>query len=175
MKLYATYGFLITLGTAILTMALFMLGYHGENLAMGQKLGWLSLVISVAGIALGMREYRNEAGRGAMSYGRGVGTGVLITLWTTLFSSVFNVIYFKFINPGFTEAMVQFQIAEMEGKGVPAATIDQTEGMIRTMMSIPLMTLFGAFGIMIGGVIVSLVLAAIFKAEPAPTVPPVHG
>lgn len=174
MRLYATYGFLITLATVIWTMTLFMLGYHSENIAMGQKLGWLGIIISVVGIALGMREYRNEVGQGVMSYGRGLGTGMLITLWSTLFSSIFNVVYFKFINPNFSEMMLQFQLAEMEAKGIPAANIDQAEGMIRMFTSAPMMTIFGTLAMVFGGFVVSLVLAAIFKAKPAGDAPPVQ-
>lgn len=175
MKLYVTYGLLITLASVIFTMTLFMLGYHSENVAMGQKIGWLGIIISIVGLALGMREYRNEAGQGAMSYGRGLGTGLLITLWTALFTSIFNVIYFKFINPGFSEAMVQFQLAEMEAKGMPANTIDQAEGMIRMFMSTPMMVIMGAFMMVFSGLIISLVLAAIFKAKPSADAPPVQG
>jgi len=175
MKLYVTYGFLITLGSAILTMAMFALGYHSENIAMGQKIGWLGIVISVAGIAFGMREYRREAGQGVMSYGRALGTGLLISLWTALFSTIFNLAYFKFINPGFSEAMVQFQLAEMERKGLPANAIDQAEGMIRMFMSTPMMMIMGAFMVVLSGFIISLVLAAIFKSKAdAVATPPVQ-
>lgn len=172
MKLYVTYGFLIALGSAILTMALFALGYHSENLAAGQKLGYLGIVIAIAGLSFGMREYRNEVGKGVMSYGRALGTGVLISMWSTLFSAVFNIVYFMVINPGFSEAMVQFQMAEMEKKGMPAATIEQSEGVLRFFMSAPMITIMGAIMGMIFCVVLSLVLAAIFKSKSGQSAPP---
>lgn len=173
MKLYATYGFLIALGGAILTMALFALDMHTiENMAAGQKWGWLGMVISIAGIALGMREWRNEVGQGVMGYGRAVGTGVLISIWSALFSGIFTFIYFKFINPGFTEAMVQFQMAEMERKGMPAATIEQAEGVLRFMSSTPMLTIMATIMSVIFGIVISLILAAIFKSKPGQSAPP---
>ena len=172
MKLYVTYGALIALGSAILTMAMFALGYHSENIAAGQKIGWLGVLIAVAGIALGMREYRNEVGEGVMSYGRGVGTGALIAIWSSLFSAVFNFIYFKFINPGFSDAMVAFQMAEMERKGIPANNIEQAEGMLRLFSSPIMITIMGLFMGAIFGVIISLILAAIFKSKPGVSAPP---
>lgn len=178
MKLYVTYGFLISLGGAILTMTLFALGYHTDNIAAGQKWNWLGIVIAVAGIAFGMREWRNEAGKGIMSYGRGLGTGMLISVWSALFSAVFSVIYFTVINPGFSETMVQFQLSEMERKGIPAANIDQAEGMIRMFMSPAMMTVIGVFKGIFSGLVISLILAAIFKskpgAAPASAPPPVQ-
>jgi hypothetical protein len=172
MKLYVTYGFLIALGSAILTMALFALGYHSENLATGQKLGYLSLVIMIAGIALGMREYRKEVGQGVMSYGRALGTGVLISIWASVFGAVFNFVYFQFINPGFTDANVQFQMAEMERKGMPASTVEQAEGMIRLFSSAPMVTIMGLIMGVIIGAVLSLILAAIFKSKPGVSAAP---
>ncbi|HEY5550311.1 MAG TPA: DUF4199 domain-containing protein [Opitutaceae bacterium] len=172
MKLYVSYGALIALGSAILTMALFALGYHTDNIAAGQKLGWLGVVITVAGLSLGMREYRREVGQGVMSYGRALGTGVLISLWTALFSAIFSVIYFMFINPGFTDAMVQFQIAEMERKGMPASTIEQSEGVLRFFSSTPMLTIISGIMTVIFGVVISLILAAIFKSKPGQSAPP---
>lgn len=175
MKLYVTYGFLIALGSAILTMALFALDFHTyENMAAGQRWNWLGVLITIAGLSLGMREWRNEVGQGVMSYGRALGTGVLISLWMALFSAVFTFIYFQFINPGFTDAMVQFQMAEMERKGMPAATIEQSEGVLRFFSSTPMLTIMGAIMACVFGVILSLILAAIFKSKPGrPTPPPV--
>jgi hypothetical protein len=173
MKLYATYGFLIALGSAILTMALFALDFHTfENMAAGQRWNWLGVLITIAGLSLGMREWRNEVGQGVMSYGRALGTGVLISLWMALFSAVFTFIYFKFINPGFTDAMVQFQMAEMERKGMPAATIEQSEGVLRFFSSTPMLTVMSAIMGCVFGVILSLILAAIFKSKPGQSAPP---
>ncbi|HUG09753.1 MAG TPA: DUF4199 domain-containing protein [Opitutaceae bacterium] len=172
MKLYVTYGFLIALGSAILTMALFALGYHSENLAMGQKLGYLGFVIAIAGLSLGMREYRNEVGKGVMSYGRALGTGVLISIWSAVFGAVFNFVYFQFINPGFTDANVQFQMAEMERKGMPASTVEQAEGMIRLFSSAPMITILGTIMAVIFGAVLSLILAAIFKSKSGVSAPP---
>jgi len=165
MKLYLTYGFLISLGGAILTMAMFALGFHTDNIAAGQKWNWLGIAIALAGIALGMREYRREVGQGVMSYGRGVATGLFISLWSALFSAVFSVIYFTVVNPGFSEAMVQFQMAEMERKGIPPASIDQAEGMIRAFSSAPAITIMGAVMGVIMGLVLSLILAAILKSK----------
>lgn len=165
MKLYVTYGFLISLGGAILTMAMFALGFHTDNIAAGQKWNWLGIAIALAGIAFGMREYRREVGQGVMSYGRGVATGLFISLWSALFSAIFTIIYFTVINPGFSEAMVQFQMAEMERKGMPPAQIDQAEGMIRAFSSAPAITVIGAIMGIVMGLVLSLILAAVFKSK----------
>jgi len=173
MKLYVTYGFLIALGSAILTMALFALDFHTfENMAAGQKWNWLGVLISIAGISLGMREWRNDVGQGVMSYGRGVGTGTLISVWAALFNAVFTLIYFMVINPGFTDAIVQFQMAEMERKGMPAATIEQSEGVLRFMSSAPMLTIMATIMSVIFGVLLSLIIAAVIKSKPGQSAPP---
>ena len=125
-------------------------------------------------IAFGMREWRREVGKGAMSYGRGLGTGLLITIWSTLFSIVFQVIYFIFINPGYSEALYQFQVAEMERKGMAEDVISKAEPAMRFMMSTPMLIVFGVIGAIFFGLVLSLILAAVFKAEAsnAPVPPP---
>jgi hypothetical protein len=174
MKLYATYGFLITLVGALLALTMFSLGYHSTNFAVSQHPAWLLVVMAIAGtgIALGMRDYRKEIGDGVMSYGRGLGTGVLITLWSTAFSLVFNIVYLKFINPGYSEAMFQFQMAEAERKGMPAAQIDQAEGILRAISSTVGITVGGVVVGLLIGVVLSLILAAIFKSKPGQSAPP---
>jgi ABC-type phosphate transport system permease subunit len=119
-----------------------------------------------------MREYRNEVGQGVMSYGRALGTGTLISVWAALFNVVFTIVYFKIINPGFTEAIVQFQMAEMEKKGIPAATIEQSEGVLRFMSGALMLTIMATIMSVILGIILSLILAAIFKSKPGQSAPP---
>ena len=143
-----------------------------------KKLGYLGVVIAIAGIALGMREWRDKVGHGTMSYGRGLGVGVLISIWSALFTAIFNMIYFMVINPGFSETMVQYRLAEMQGKGLPPQAIDQAEGVMRFMMKPPIMTVMGLIMGIIIGFVLSLILAAIFKADAnkngVPPPPPVQ-
>jgi hypothetical protein len=136
-----------------------------------RKIEWWRVIVALSQL-IDMREWRKEEGQGVMSYGRGVGTGILITLWSTFFSLIFNVVYFKFINPGYSEAIFQFQMAEMERKGMPAAQIAQAEGFLRVTSSTIGMAVGGVIiGLLIGAVL-SLILAAIFKSKPGVSAPP---
>ena len=180
MKLYVTYGFFMALAGAVLTLALFALGYHTDNIAAGEKWAYLGIVIAVAGTALGMREWRNEVGKGIMSYGRGLGTGILICVWSALFTAIFNAIYFTVINPGYSEAMVQYKLTEMQQKNMPPQAMEQAEHIMRLFMKSPVLVIMGFIMTVIFGVVISLILAAIFKSEgnqstaSAATPPPVQ-
>ena len=177
MKLYVSYGFYIALAGAILTLAIFALGYHTENIGVGEKLGYLGIIIAIVGLALGMRAWRDTVGKGKMSYGRGLGTGVLISLWSGLFTAIFNLIYFMVINPGFAETMTQYKISEMEAKGMPQQAIQSAEGIMRFMMKPPVMTISGFIGGVIFSFVICLILAAIFKSDGGKnsgSVPPVQ-
>jgi len=47
---------------------------------------------------------------------------------------VTNFVYFQFINPGFTDVIIQAQLAKMEAKGMQGAQLEQAEKVVRMMM-----------------------------------------
>lgn len=176
MKIYATYGLIGALLGAVQTLALFFLGLHGERIQLMNDwkvsipLGLFGFVLGVVVLVLGLRAWREAAPDKAMSYGRGVGGGALIGLWQGLGSMVFMVVYGFIINPGFKDAMVANQMAQMQAKGMPAQAVEVTEKMMNIMLNPIAQGVMAVPGTVVYALIVSLIAAAVLKrAAPAPT------
>ncbi len=104
-------------------------------------------------------------------YGAALGAGVLISLVGAVLSAIFTYVYHAFINPGFSDILVQDALSKMEGKGIPSAQMDKIESFDRILFSPPAMAAIALIFGFIFGVIISLVVAAIVK-KPAPAKTP---
>jgi hypothetical protein len=170
MKTYLTYGFVLALGGALVTLALFFLGYHSDPQKL-QTAQWIGLPlfigITVVVLIMGTKARQAEVPLSEpFGYGRALGACVLIVLFASVFSVVVNFIYFQYLNPDFTEIMVQSQIEKLESQGADPARIEGTEKGMRMMMKPPIMAIFGFFQAMISGTAISLIVAA-FLRRPA--------
>ncbi len=89
-----TYGILTGIGLIVLTLLAYLFDISETN--------WLSLLgfaVLLAGIILGTLQYRNDGAGGFISYGRALGYGTLISVFTALISSVFIYVFYLYIAP----------------------------------------------------------------------------
>src|SRR5512133_3691522 len=118
MKTPLTYGFLMALGGALLTLVLYFAGFHDapEKMNAAQWTGMIaSLAISAVCLSLAMREKRAlRPPENPWGYGSAFGTGVVTGLFGVLFGSVFAYVYVAFINPGMGDVILQLQMNKME-------------------------------------------------------------
>ncbi|RXK53194.1 DUF4199 domain-containing protein [Oleiharenicola lentus] len=175
MKTTLFYGFVMALAGSLLTYILFFLGYHDsvEKFTTAQTIASVvGLLIWITCLLLGIRARRDEVpAHEAFGYGRALGAGTLIALWGSLFGSISHAIYMMFVNPDFREVVVQSEIAKMEAKGVPAAQIEQAEGMVRMMTGPVVQSIFALIFGFILCFMVALIVAA-FVRRPATGTPP---
>ncbi len=164
MKTSFTYGAGMALASALLVFALYFLGFHSDaaKFPTGQKIQMIAgIVILVGGLVLGIRARRDETPADEpFGYGKALGAGTLIALFSSLLGAVFTFIYASFINPGFQEVLVRSEIAKLEAKNLPADAIEGAEKFIR-MMSNPAVSMVAGF---IFGFIMSFIAALIVAA-----------
>ncbi len=115
------------------------------------------------------RSFRNNELGGYASFGDIFKFAILVILFSTLISLIYTYIFHTFIDPGYTEhimaVMQQKTLDFMASKGVPEAQMDKA---IEKFQEIPTMakTLWqSALGGLIGGAIISLIVAAIVKKK----------
>lgn len=161
------YALTLTISGALLNLLLYFTGFQTEKLATGQYLNWLGFVIMFAVLWLGIKAVRDEAPEKGMSYGRGVGTGTLISLYSGLMSSVYSFIHFKFVNPEFADYQLALIRPKWEAAGMPEAQMEQAEKMTRAMMGPVAQAIMTPIFVVLFGLILSLIIAAILK-RPAP-------
>jgi hypothetical protein len=175
MKTCSLYGFISALAGAFLILALYFLGFHSDPAKLGAAQGIAlvgGLAIGITCTALGVRARRDEVPASEeFGYGAALGAGVLISLVASVLSAIFTYAYHAFINPGFSDILIQDAVAKVAAKGVSGDQLEKIESFDRILFSpVPMALIALIFGF-IFGVVISLVVAAILK-RPAPAQPP---
>ena len=119
---------------------------------------WTYFIIMVVMALLYYRSNNN----GLMTYGQGVSTGMAATGIASIMSAFGHLIYTKFIDTDYTKR--QLDLARIEMEKNPNVSDEQISQILS--MSSPILTFLGIiFGLMIFGLIISLIVAAILKKE----------
>lgn len=162
-----TYAVILTVVGAVMRLLLYFTGYETEKLATGQHAGWLGAVLMIVILVMGIRAVREESPGKYMSYGKGLGAGVLISLYASLMSAVYNFIHLKFINTQFVDYQMELIRTEWEKAGMSAAQMEQAEGFTRAMMGPVGAAIMTVIITVCLGLVISLIAAAFLK-RPAP-------
>ncbi len=162
-----TYGLILAITNIALSLIGFFLGYQTDKMAQGQWFQWLVYLAIFGVIWFGIRAVREESKDKSLSYGRGVGTGVMIALYAGLIGGVYGYIHFAFINPDFTEYLVQFVRAQNAAKGVPDAQLDAIDQGIRFMYRPLFLAIISPIFYVCIGLVGSLIMSIFLKRAPA--------
>ena len=99
--------------SAITLGGLFILGFLiGKNLDYSARevYGYASMVLSLMFVFFGIKHYRDKENNGAVSFGKGLLIGVLISLIAALAFGIIDVIYIEYINPDFVTEYYEHQV-----------------------------------------------------------------
>jgi len=162
-----TYALILTIASAVFNLLLYLTGFQTEKLAVGQNLQWLGFGIMIVILFLGIKAVREESPGKYLSYGKGVGTGTLISLFSGLMSAVYSYIHYKFVNTEFADYNMQMVHAKWEQAGMSADQMEKAEGITRMFMGPVAIAIMTPIMAVFFGLIISLILS-IFLKRPAP-------
>jgi hypothetical protein len=163
-----TYALVLTLISAAFRLLLYFTGFETEKLESGQYFQWLGFAILAVVLFLGIKAVRAEQPHQALTYGQGVGAGVVISLFSGLMSAVYNYIHVKFINTSFADYQMEIVRQKWADAGMSDAAMEQAEGVTRMMMGPGMTAVMTVVGGLFVGLVFSLIIAAILKrAAPA--------
>ncbi|MDF1656053.1 MAG: DUF4199 domain-containing protein [Verrucomicrobiales bacterium] len=133
----------------------YYLGMHDQGLGMIQVMTLVSVLLSVVGYLLGLRDITFRFPD--TQYKEGLRSGAIIAGIVAVFAALSQVIYFKLINPGWTEQMVELTRNFYLESGLPETEAEQfAEGAKQT---------FGLTSYMIqsalGAIIIGMISTAI--------------
>lgn len=132
-----------------------MLGWHGRHIDRHATLTNLVAIPATAVYVLALLEKRRSLG-GFMSYGEGVVSGLIITLFVTILSPISQTLVATVITPDFFQNMIDYSVAEGKLSRTAAESYFNLMSYIRQgLMGAPLM-----------GVLTSLVVALFVKRMP---------
>ena len=135
------------------------------NLMFNQVLGYAGVIIIIAGLAIAMKNYRDNVLDGIMPFGKAFGFGMLIIIVAALLVAIFSYLLYAVIDTGLSERMREFTEERMLKRGVPEAQLDTMIEQAAKFQK-PLPVAITAFiTSILGGVVLSLIVAAIFKKD----------
>jgi hypothetical protein len=129
-----------------------------------QTLGYITYLIIGVGLYLAMSDFKKE-NQGFMTYGQGLGLGVMKSVIVGIISGFFSFAYIKFIDPTISDQLMKKAIEEMEKKGTPDEQIEQAMEITKMFMTPGALFVIAVFGTLFIGLIISLIMAAILKKE----------
>ena len=130
-------------------------------------LSYLNYVILIVFVVLAHKAFK-EGGDGFMTIGQGLGIGMLIALVGGVISSIFSYIYLKFIDDSMIQKTLDYQIEELEKRGLDDAAIEQAMAMTSKIMTPEVMPIIGVLFLLFFGFIISLIVS-LFTKKANPT------
>jgi high-affinity Fe2+/Pb2+ permease len=158
-----TYALILSVCGALFNLLMYFTGFQTEKLATGQYFQWLGIVMMFVVLWLGIKAVRDEAPAKGMSYGRAVGTGTLIALFSGLISAGYSFVHFKFVNTEFADFQIAMLRTQWEARGLAEAQMEQAEKFTRAMMGPVAQAILTPIFVTLFGLVCSLIIAAFLK------------
>ncbi|HEV7240423.1 MAG TPA: DUF4199 domain-containing protein [Thermoanaerobaculia bacterium] len=170
-----TYGLIAGGILAAMTAIMVPLCMNGTfDFSYSEIVGYSTMILAYMAVFLGIRNYREKIGGGAITFGRAFKVGILITLITSAVYVIgWEIVYWNFI-PDFGDKFAAYSLEKMRADGASAAALAEAQTkMVRfkELYKNPLfnvgMTFVEVFPV---GLIVTLVSAAILRKK-SPSTP----
>jgi hypothetical protein len=125
-KTVLTFG-LISGAVSAVTMLVTIPFVDAIGFEKGEILGYTVIVLSALIVFFGVRSYRENAGGGRLTFGRGFAVGILITLISSAcYVGTWEIVYFKLM-PGFAEKYAAHMVDHAKESGASQQKMDETE------------------------------------------------
>jgi len=160
LKNAANYGLILGLTIIIYTLILQFTGNAQNPVA-----GWASFIFMAVAVSIGTKNLRDKFQSGYISYGRAVGSGMLIVISTSIIQAFFIYAFYKYISPDALQDLFTNMEDAMMQRGSTDQEIELSMKMMRAYTG-PLTLAFSAiFGSAFWGLIISLISAIFVKKE----------
>jgi F0F1-type ATP synthase membrane subunit c/vacuolar-type H+-ATPase subunit K len=160
MKSTMTSGAILGAALLIYTLVLYM-----TNLTFSSVLGYVSYLIMIGGIVLGIKNFRDQEQQGFITYGRAIGIGMLTVLFASIIMAVFIYLLYTVIDPGLIEKAIEFSRNKMAAKNLTDDQIEAAINMTKKFMTPAFMVIGTIIGYGFFGLIFSLIISAFMKKE----------
>lgn len=124
-KLVLIYGLIAGIINAALMMILMPLWSESKDFSMGEVFGYLSMVLALSMIFVGIYKYRQHYGGGSITFLKAFKIGILITLIASAIYVAGWMIYSHFINPGVMDEYFNYALEQVRNSDASAAEIER--------------------------------------------------
>ena len=159
----ATYGAIIGFALIIYAVLLYI-----TDLSLSRALGYVSYIIIIVGLYIGIKKFRENEPSGSIKYSRALGVGVLICVFLGFIGAVFTYLQFRFIDPDMISKILEMSEEKLLERGLSEDMIEMQSKVMMRMLTPGIMALSSFISYIFMGTIFSLIIAAILKKEPNP-------
>lgn len=160
------YALVMAVAQIVVSLISFFLGYQTDKMSSGGWFGFVQVAVTIAILILGIKAVRDEQEGKYLSYGKGVGTGVLIVLYSTVIIAIYTYVYLIYINPSFSDFFIATSRAKWIAGGMSETQMENAEKGVRWFTKPPIWTAIGTIFNLIIGTVLSLIIAAFLKRNP---------
>lgn len=160
------YAFIMAITQIVLVLISYFLGFQTDKINAGTWFGLAPLVVSIVIMALGIKAVRDEQPGKYLSYGKGVGTGVLIALYAGIIGAIYTYIHFTYVNPNFSDYVIEASRAKWAAAGMDGTKMEAAEQATRMFTKAWVQAAFSFAGGMVISLILALILSAFLKRTP---------
>ena len=166
-KANLTNGLILGLISIVYTLVLYFF-----DLTFNKSLGYVFMIVQLFILYYMLKSYRDTHLHGYMTYGQSLGAGIVIILYSTILTTIFSYILYKFIDTGLSAKLLTFTEEGMVKKGMTQTQIDAGMAFSKKLLTPEFMMISGFFGSMIFGTIMSLLVSIFTRKEGNPLVEP---
>lgn len=154
------WGSIIGLVSVVYSVILYML-----DQTLNRALGYVGLIILIAGLAFAMKNYRDNVLDGILPFGKAFGFGMLIVLFSALIGGIYGYLLYTVIDPDLLGKMADMQAEQMLERGLTEGQVEQALEVSKRFMTPVFIFISGFIVNILMGAVLSLIIAAIFKKD----------
>lgn len=163
-KVAMNFGAMYGLASAAMMLIFYFMGADMQAKA-PQYLGYLLLILFTF---MGIKNYRDQDLGGYISYGKSLGTGVLISVFGGVVTGAFTLLLFLLIAPEMTQKILDMTQQRLVEQGMPEDQIAMAMEYTRKFMTPTWLFIFSILGSAFMGFIFSLIISIFMKKEENP-------
>ncbi|MBL0340530.1 MAG: DUF4199 domain-containing protein [Bacteroidetes bacterium] len=156
------YGLILGGVLAALPLIFYSLGLE-KNETLQNISMYFNIVLMAVIIFLGIKEFRDKSGNGFITFGKGFSMGMVISIVGGAISAVFSYLYFTVINPGMVTYIRMMQEQKMIEKGMSESEVEKMADTMAMWSTPTMMASFSLVGMIIMGLVITLICAGILK------------
>lgn len=160
------YALVMAVTQIVVNLIGFFLGYQTDKISSGTWYGFMPMVVAIVILALGIKAVREEQPGQYLTYGKGVGTGVLIALYSSLIGAVYAYIHFAYVNPNFADYMIEASRVKWTAAGMSESNMEGAEKFMRGLFKPAVQSIFNLVLGVVFGTIFSLIISIFLKRNP---------
>ena len=153
---------------SVISIAVFIIFRGNHNWEVQEVIGYISIVLSLLFVFVGIRYWRDHHNQGNLSFMQGLKLGTLITLFPSIAFGFFTWLEMNVLDPGFSDKYYNHYVDKMKATVPPEklqATLDKLEAE-KEMFSNPV----AQFGLMfltvfLIGIVITVISTLILRRE----------